>query len=91
MRKMVSDLGRCMVCGRPRPHIHHVFFGTANRAKSEKYKLIVPLCYEHHLGNYSPHRNREFDLKLKQMAQGYFESTYGNREDFRREFGKSYL
>lgn len=71
--------------------MHHVFFGTANRAKSEKYKLVVPLCYEHHLGTYSPHRNRDFDLKLKRMAQEYFEENYGSRDDFRNEFGKSYL
>lgn len=71
--------------------MHHVFFGTANRAKSEKYKLVVPLCYEHHLGTYSPHRNRDFDLKLKRMAQEYFEANYGSRDDFRNEFGKSYL
>lgn len=71
--------------------MHHVFFGTANRAKSEKYKLVVPLCYEHHLGAYSPHRNRDFDLKLKRMAQEYFEANYGSRDDFRNEFGKNYL
>ena len=90
-RKMVIDLGHCMVCGRPRPHIHHCIYGTSNRAKSEKYGLVVPLCYEHHLGAYSPHNNRDFDLKLKCMAQEYFEANYGSRDDFRKEFGKSYL
>lgn len=33
----------------------------------------------------------EMDLKLKQMAQEYFESHYGSREEFRRIFGRSWL
>lgn len=34
---------------------------------------------------------KEIDLKLKTMAQEYFESHYGTREDFRDIFGKSWL
>jgi hypothetical protein len=31
------------------------------------------------------------DLKLKTDCQRYYEEHYGMREDFVREFGKSYL
>lgn len=35
--------------------------------------------------------NKGLDLKLKQMAQTYFEDNLGSREDFRSVFGKSWL
>lgn len=83
---LVDTLEYCMVCGRPHPHIHEVFFGR-NRSLSIKYKMVVPLCYEHHEGMESPHRDREVDLSLKRWAQGAF----GERDDFIKVFGKSYL
>lgn len=69
---------------------HHVFMGTANRRKSEEYGLKVWLCHEHHTGDSGVHFNKALDTKLKQMAQAEFEKTY-TREEFIREFGKSYL
>lgn len=87
---LVDSLEYCCECGGPHPHKHEVFFGR-NRQKSIKYKLILPLCYEHHEGDYGPHRNRTTDLAYKKMAQEAFERTYGDRDDFRAEFGKSYL
>lgn len=33
----------------------------------------------------------DIDLKLKQMAQTYFEEHYGTRKKFREVFGKSWL
>lgn len=71
---------------------HHIFFGTANRKRSEKKGLKVWLCCEHHrIGPYAVHRNREFNLQLKEMAQTYYEQNIGTREQFISEFGKSYL
>lgn len=87
---LVDDLDHCYVCGAPHPHKHEVFFGTANREKSKKYKMILPLCYIHHEGNDSPHKNREVDLAYKKMAQEVWERTYGTREDFIKEFIRSY-
>jgi len=88
---IVDDLNYCIVCGRPYPHKHEVFFGEKQRKHSIKYGMVIPLCYEHHEGNASPHRNREIDLQYKEKAQAIWESTYGTREDFRNIFGKSYL
>ena len=88
---LVDDLDHCYVCGALHPHKHEVFFGTSNREKSKQYKMILPLCYIHHEGNDSPHKNREVDLAYKRMAQEVWENTYGTREDFIKEFIRSYL
>ena len=37
------------------------------------------------------HQNREFNLYWKQKAQQYYEEHFGSRDDFRKEFGKSYI
>ena len=87
---LVDDLDYCIVCGKPHPHKHEVFFGS-KRTLSIKYGMVLPLCYLHHEGNESPHMNREIDLQYKKKAQAIWESTYGTREDFIRIFGKSYL
>lgn len=72
-------------------HEHHVFFGTANREKSEEYGMKVNLCLSHHeTGKHAVHRDRNTDLKLKRIAQERFEETH-SREEFRKIFGKSYL
>ena len=88
---MGYNMDNCMVCGSPYVQIHHVIYGTANRKQSDKYGLVVPLCQEHHTGQTGVHFNKKFDLFLKKEAQRKYEQKYGNREDFRRIFGKSYL
>lgn len=88
---IVDSLEYCIVCGRPYPHKHEVFFGEKQRKHSIKYGMVIPLCYVHHEGNESPHMNREIDLQYKEKAQTIWESKYGTREDFIRIFGKSYV
>lgn len=86
---LTADMEHCMVCQKLYPERHHVFF-SSNRKWSEKYKLVVPLCFEHHRGSdLSPHFNRDFDLKLKKYAQERFEEEYPDL-DFRGIFGKNY-
>lgn len=80
-----------MECGRPHPHKHEVFFGSGKRELSIRYRMILPLCYEHHEGKYGPHMCRTTDLAYKCMAQEVWECTYGDRDDFIAVFGKSYL
>lgn len=84
-----DDTDYCFICGRYGTEIHHIFFGTSNRKMSDRYGLVVGLCYEHHRGNSGVHFNRELDMRLKQMAQSRFNETY--TEDFMKIFGKSYL
>ena len=88
---LVDDLSYCIVCGKPYPHKHEVFFGEKQRKHSIKYGMVLPLCYEHHEGDQSPHRDRAIDLQYKEKAQEIWENTYGNREQFIKIFGRSYL
>lgn len=98
-----QEIGRCYICehffnNRERHNYleeHHIFFGTANRAKSEQYGLKVKLCLKHHKGDINGnkeavHFNKVYDLMLKEIGQRKFEENH-SREDFRKEFGKSWL
>lgn len=67
---------------------HHIFKGR-NRQKSEQYGLKVWLCHEHHRRLHGMH-GHELDLYLQKIGQMKFEESE-TREEFRREFGKSYL
>ena len=69
--------------------IHHVFPGS-RRKTSEKYGYLYKLIPDVHQMIHD-HPNKSLDLMLKREAQRHFESHYGNRDDFIREFGRSYL
>lgn len=83
---------RCYVCGTTyNLHEHHIFFGTANRKKSETYGFKVYLCWYHHnMSDEGVHFNRELDLKLKRDCQSMFEKTH-SRDEFMKIIGKNYL
>lgn len=88
-----KDMEHCYLTGTPQCHRHHIFYGS-RRAVSEQYGFVIPIaCYLHEFGKDSVHENpnKGLDLKLKQMAQTYFEEHYGTREEFRSIFGKSWL
>lgn len=62
--------------------------------KSEEYGFVIPIAP--HLHEFTPESvhgnpNKGLDLKLKQMAQRYFEEHYGTREEFIQAFGKNRL
>ena len=85
---------RCFLCGRNDwIETHHIFNGTANRKKSEKYGLTVHLCHFCH--NEPPngvHYNQATDTRLKQIGQKAAMDEYGwTIDDFREIFGKNYL
>lgn len=88
---LVKDTEHCIFCNALYPEEHHIFFGP-DRNVCDKYHLTIPLCNRHHTGSGdSPHMNRIIDLALKCWAQSYYEEHIGTRDDFRREFRKSYL
>ena len=89
---LVDDMERCLFCGSNNVEVHHIYFGVANRPIADRHKLVVPLCNKHHTGSAEcPHKNRIVDLALKCWAQSIYELKIGDRDDFRRDFGKSYL
>ena len=88
---------RCFLCGRNDPsdplEKHHLL-GGANRKKSEKYGLVVYLCGNrcHRNGKMAVHRNGDQMRRLRRYGQLKAMQEHGwTEEDFRREFGKSYL
>lgn len=91
MDSIMQDEKFCYVCGsRMNLQCHHIFGGTANRRKSEQYGLKVWLCFEHHLGRDGVHYNKALMEHMHKVGQEAFEKTH-TREQFRQEFGKSYL
>lgn len=93
MKTVLQKEKKCYVCGTTYGlHDHHIFYGTSNRKNSEKRGLKVWLCgADHNMSDAGVHFNKKLDTHLKTMAQEYYESHYGTRDDFRREFGRSYL
>lgn len=72
-------------------HKHHVFYGSANRKKSEEWGCWVWLKSDYHnMSNHGVHFDKELDLRIKQETQKRFEELYGH-ETFMKEFGKNYL
>lgn len=86
---ITNDLEYCFVCGRPYPQIHHMM-NKWDKAKAEKYGLIIPLCMNHHTGAEGVHTKPEKMLACRQMAQRKFEEIH-SRDEWIEEFGKSYL
>lgn len=79
----------CWVCGSPYVEEHHIF-GGPNRKNSEKYGLKVWLCWEHHQGNWSVHKDKEMGDIVKRAGQQVFEAKYSH-EMFMKIFGRNYL
>lgn len=85
-----DNLDKCYLCCNPREHLHEIIYGK-NRINSIKYNFVLPLCSNHHTGRNGIHFNKELDLHYKQLCQKFFEDNIGNREDFIKIFGRSYL
>jgi len=89
-----DDMDHCMFTGSSPVERHHIFYnmGGGMKKKCEKYGFIAPLRPDlHPNGVYAGKDAKDVDLKLKTMAQSYYEEHYGTREEFIREFGKNYL
>lgn len=90
---LTDDMDHCYFTGCNRIERHHIF-GGSNRNRSEKYGFVVPLRPDLHPNGAHVQwdaKMKAIDISLKQLAQFYFEQYYGSRQDFIREFGKSYL
>lgn len=72
---------------------HEVFYGNKQRQLSIKYGLVIFLTDEmHNMSDKGIHFNKEFDLKVKIIAQKAFMSYYHKtEEEFIKIFGKSYI
>lgn len=86
---LTDDMEHCFLCGVENPQIHHIMNG-ANKTKSEKYGLLVPLCMTHHTGMFGVHTNPQRMLNMRKAGQRAFEH-YHEHELWMKEFGKNYL
>ena len=91
---LIQQNKRCYVCGTTQGlHKHHIFYGIANRRKSEDDLCYCYLCFYHHNGsNKGVHFNRELDLKLKRECErAWLNVNNATIKDFIKRFGKNYL
>lgn len=86
-------MDHCLFTGTSPVERHHVYGGSRARKKlCEKYGFIAPLTPTlHPNGSLAGRGSKKIDKILKQQCQRYYEDHYGTREDFIREFSKSYL
>lgn len=86
-----DDMEHCFYTGFAPVERHHIF-GNSNRNRSEAYGFVVPLRPDlHPNGVHAGNDAKLIDTRLKIMAQTYYEAHYGTREQFIKEFGRSYL
>lgn len=88
---MAKEYEECYYCGKwGYLDEHHVFEGTADRAKSEKYGLKVKLCRSCHTAVHNGY-GLEMRRELHEEFQKIFEMDH-SREEFIKEFScGSYL
>ena len=90
----------CIICGRPRDDMHHVFKGHKQRHLADEDELVIPSCKEHHTnGKMAVHTAKEINVlceiigqlayEKRKCAEGYGEGAA--RESFRLRYGRSYL
>ena len=67
----------CLICGASTECEHHLIEGVANRAKSEKWGLKIPLCNScHNMNANSMHGNTKMNRLGKIMGQIAFEKEF---------------
>lgn len=94
MKSVLQKDRECWCCGTIyNLHKHHTIFGTSNRKKSDKMGYWVYLCMDHHTGANGVHTNPSgaLNTELHELTQRHYEKHKGTREQFIKEFGKSYL
>lgn len=92
-KSIIQENKECYVCGRTDLlHLHHIFFGSANRKLSDQDGCICWLCMPHHLGKNGVHFNPDLDARLKKECQiAWMRTNEKSVEEFRFRYGKNYL
>lgn len=98
MSKVIMQENKvCFLCGRNGFHDplerHHIY-GGAYRNKSEKYGMVVLLCGSrcHRNGENAAHKSKAVKDYLRAQGQrAAMEQLGWTKEEFIREFGRSYI
>ena len=78
----------CKICGIwGHTQKHHLIFGTGYRKLSDKYGLIINVCFKCHR---KIHDNGEMALWSKQEGQRIFEKEHGHTK-YMEVFGRNFL
>lgn len=93
VKSIIQNEKACYICGTTQNlHLHHIFFGSANRRLSDADGCVVYLCQRHHTGAAGVHGNRKIDLSLKTKCEKAWLEHYGKTiEDFIKRYGRNYL
>lgn len=94
MESIIDNKKECFRCRTTQGlHKHHIFFGVANRRKSDEDGCWIWLCGKHHnLSDEGIHFNKDFDLAVKQFAEKKWIEYYDkSKEDFLVRYGRNYL
>lgn len=93
-RSLLQSVRQCYVCNSLLVEKHHIFFGRANRDKSEEDGCWVWLCPEHHRSERGVHGAMGARLKhnLQRKARLEWCRRYDkSTEEFIQRYGRSYL
>ena len=67
----------CMVCGKPREHIHHALYNVGKRKLADEDKLLIPLCaYHHEDSKNGVHNNVGMKAFSQALAEAIWERQY---------------
>lgn len=80
---LTDNLDKCYICGSKKCDLHEIF-GGCRRQKSIEHKLVIPICRNDHSNI------KNFENWLHKTAKKKFEETH-TREEFIKEFGKSFI
>lgn len=80
----------CYLCKRYGDHldVHHIFEGTGRRKASDRHNLIVHLCRSCHSRLHDKNEGMDY---LHRIGQQAYEEQIGTKEEFIKEFIRSYL
>ena len=84
-----DSLDRCYICGAFGHTDEHHIFGGSCRKTSDRLGLVVHLCRSCHRNVHE--RDSQTMLYLHQKGQMIYEEHIGTREEFIKEFIRSYL
>ena len=93
MKSIIQDKKECYICKTTyNLHLHHIFFGTANRKISDKNGFVIYLCQYHHESDFGVHGKYgdELNRKLKSECQKKYEENH-TRQEFINLIGRNFI
>lgn len=93
MKSIIQNKKECYVCKTTfNLHLHHIYFGVANRSVSDKNGFVVYLCQYHHESNFGVHGKygNELNRELKRICQTKYEKNH-TRNEFMNLIGRNFI